>query len=71
VTTYPPVPDEYIVCVRGGQNVLVLAIPFDLRRSLWSEVSRRSSQRLTVLRAPLNAHKPTNVIKREFAIGGN
>ena len=38
--------------------MLILTIPLDLRRSLWSEVRGRSGQLLRELLAPLNAHNP-------------
>lgn len=44
--------------------MLILAVPLDLRRSLWYEVRSHLSQSSGELRAPLNAHNPTSVIKR-------
>ena len=49
--------------------MLILTIPLDLRRSLWSKVRGRSSQLFTEFPAPLNAHNPTAVVRQQLALG--
>ena len=49
--------------MRGRQDVFILTVPLDLRRSLWREVRGCPGQTQRELRAPLNAHNPTGVFK--------